>query len=104
MFKKWAKIGTRIFDVFKYNITIQIPKTNAENIPPNSWEIPNRNDETKIATVSEKYSLILLKIIPLNNSSSTIGANNITLSNDPAKAILWSPIENVNREYKSGMK
>ena len=34
LFKKWARIGTRIFSVFRYRTATQIPKTNAEKIDP----------------------------------------------------------------------
>ncbi len=34
LFRKWAKIGTKMFSVLRYRIAMQIPKINAENMDP----------------------------------------------------------------------
>lgn len=34
LLKKWANIATKILSVLRYNIAMQIPKMNAENIDP----------------------------------------------------------------------
>jgi adenine specific DNA methylase Mod len=34
LFRKWAKIATKILPVFRYRIEMQIPKIKAENMEP----------------------------------------------------------------------
>lgn len=71
---KWTVIGIRILSVFRYKIHIQIPNKNALIIPPNSWPIPNKNEETKIAGIIPILSFNRLSSMPLKTSSSTRGA------------------------------
>ena len=52
----------------------QVPNKIAPKIPPKLWQIPNNNEEIKMAKVKFFNSkLNLLKKIPLNNDSSIIG-------------------------------
>lgn len=87
-----------MFELLIYRIAMHIPKTKAEKIPPTSWDIPKRMEETIIAKDIEKYLFNLLNIIPLNRSSSAIGARMIVLIKDSATPIFL--VETIT-EYKN---
>ena len=74
LFKKWAKIGTKMFLDLIYRIETQIPNKIAPKIPPKLWQIPNKMEEIKMAKVKFFNSkLNRLKKMPLNKNSSIIG-------------------------------
>lgn len=73
LFKKCAKIGTKILSVFKYRIAIQTPNMKAEKMLPNPCRDAKISDEINIANVVGTISFNLFRKTPLKISSSEIG-------------------------------
>ena len=74
LFRKWTPIGIRILSVFRYSMHMQIPKTNALIIPPNSCPIAKIPEDNNIAGIIPILIFNLLNKTPLNTNSSRTGA------------------------------
>ena len=73
LFRKWAKIGTRILLVFIYKMAMHIAKTKAEIMLPYGCIEANNNEAISIESVAGIINLNLFNRTPLNISSSEIG-------------------------------
>lgn len=73
LFRKCAKIGTRILSVFKYRMAMQIAKINADEILPKGCMDANNRDVINIENIVGTTSLSLFNRTPLKISSSEIG-------------------------------
>lgn len=86
LFRKCAKIGTRMLSVFKYRIAMHIAKINAEIILPKLCMDANSRD---VINIENKVGTILPSLFnktPLKISSSEIGEIT-TVVIKPPKAI-----------------
>ena len=86
LFKKCAKIGTRILSVFKYKIVIQIAKINAEIMLPKGCIDANNNEVIKTENNVGRIIFNLFSRTPLKINSSEIGEM-ITVAIKPPIAI-----------------
>ena len=73
LFKKCAKIGTRILSVFKYRMAMQIAKINAEMMLPKGCMDANNNEVINTENKVGKIIFNLFNKTPLKINSSEIG-------------------------------
>lgn len=87
LFKKCAKIGTRILSVFRYRIAMQIEKMNAEQMLPKPCIDAKSSDEINIENVIGTMSFNLFNRTPLKINSSEIGEMSTVATNPPIAMI-----------------
>lgn len=73
LFKKCAKIGTRILSVFRYRIAMQIAKTNAEIMLPKVCIAANKSELSNMEIDRGITNLNLFNMTPLKINSSERG-------------------------------
>ena len=106
LFKKCAKIGTKILSVFRYKIAMHIANMNAEVIEPKVWREANNREVIKIANFVGTNNFNLFNITPLNISSSQIGDMTMIAMTPKAKFkelfIYTEDKGNLTKKFKAG--
>ena len=88
LFKKCAKIGTRILSVFKQRIAMHIAKINAEVMLPKVCMDANSSEEISIANNVGTITFNLFNKTPLKINSSEMGEINTVVRKLPTTSEL----------------